>query len=100
MASAASAVPSIRALILAKSGVATGRSGVAEGAESAVVGGAELLDRNVSRRFQDAVANFLRRFRARVDRRDHPDENPLLRLEVLTNNFQDPDPLPFPASAT
>ena len=66
-ASAASAVPAHPRANLCERRVAGRRGVVAERREPAIVGRAQLLDRNVLGRFEDAVAHFLRRSR-RADR--------------------------------
>src|SRR6202171_1812631 len=67
----------------------------AERRESAVVGGAELLDRNVLGRFEYTVPYFLRGLDARSDRSDYSDEDPLIRLQVFAYDFQDMPAIPL-----
>ena len=55
---------------------------VAEGRESAVVGGAELLHWNELGRFEDPVPDLFGRLDSGIDRRDHADEHALIRLQV------------------
>ena len=88
--SAASAVPCTRARILANavSRLVVVSSQNGENPQSSQV--PELLDRDVLRRLQDAVADLLRRLDARVDRVDHAHEHPLARLEVLADDLAGP----------
>ena len=58
--------------------LARGRGVVAEGREPAVIGRAELLERNVLRRLQHPVANFFGCFDLRIDWRDDADEDLLI----------------------
>src|SRR3984893_2478317 len=62
---------------------------ITERRESAVVGGAELLDRYVLGRFEYTVPYVLWGLDARSDRRDYSDEDPLIRLQVFAYDFQD-----------
>ena len=63
---------STRARIFAKAVSRRRGRVVAERREAAVVGRAELLERDVLRRLEHAVAHLLGRLDARVDRRDTP----------------------------
>ena len=73
----ASAVPCDARADLGKGDFARRRHVIAERREPAVVGGAELRERDVARRFEYAIAHFLRRFDARIDGRDHADKHAL-----------------------
>ena len=88
MAADASFVPSHARADLGEGGVAAGRGVVAERREAAIVGGAELGDRDVPRRLEHAIAHFLRRLDARIDRGDDADEDALLGLHVLADDLQ------------
>jgi hypothetical protein len=85
----ARAVPSTRARIFANAVSRVVGRVVAERREAAVVGRAQLLDRDVLGRLEDPVADFLRGLDARVDRRDDADEDPLARLDVGADDLQD-----------
>ena len=87
--SAASAVPSTRARIFSNAVSRLVDSVVAERREAAVVGRAELLDRDVFGRFEDSVSDLFRCLDARVDRGYDADEDPLIRLHVLPDDLQD-----------
>jgi hypothetical protein len=52
-----------------------------------LVGASKLLHRYISRRLQDAVANFFGMFDPRIDGRNHSDEYPVFGLEVLSNDL-------------
>ena len=83
--------PSTRARIFAKavSRVVVVSSQNGENPQSSQV--PSCAERNVLGRLQDAVADFLRRLDARVDRSDDADEHHLVRLQVLADDLQDAD---------
>src|SRR5437868_7117153 len=73
---------------LCECGLACGGCVVRKRRESAVVGRSELVERDVLRCLEDAVAHLLGRLDLGVDRVDHPDEDPLARLEVGTERLE------------
>src|SRR5262249_8794217 len=77
-----------RRWVLRKGNAAARGVVITEGRNPAIIGGAQLLDGNVSHRLEDSVANFLRSFDAGVDGIDHADENPLIRFHIIPDDFQ------------
>ena len=78
---------------LGERGLAGGGGVVGEWREPAIVGGPELIDRDVACRFKDAIADELGRLDRRVDRRHHPDEHPLIGLEMPADDLEHVDPI-------
>ena len=75
--------------------VPAGRCVVAEGRKSAVVGGSELVHGNVLRRLDDAVPDLLGCLYVRIDRGNDADEHLLFRLQVFSDDLENPQPVLF-----